>query len=760
EFYRHIITSKMKYFPIIILILLLPGALIAQNDQGSDLLSIDKIYASSEFQEEYRVPAPVKWIEDGESYIIIETNDSDQNEMIQYSSSKEERSIFLSSAQLTPNNQAAPLTIEAFSLSDDESKVLIFTNSKRVWRTNTKGDYWVFDFTTKKLSQIGKNLPTSSLMFAKFSNDNRFVAYVSGHNIYMEDFTSGEVKKLTNDGTNEIINGTFDWVYEEEFGCRDGFRWSPDASMIAYWQLDASKIGVFNMINTTDSIYSKIVPVQYPKVGQDPSSAKIGLVNTSNGTTEWIELEGSTIQNYLPAIQWVSEDQLLIQQLNRKQNHLKIWVYRPSTKSITLLYEEKEKTWVDINYPDPSSSHHKENDLKLVDGGKSALRMTEDKWRNAYKIDLLTGDKTLVSPGTYDVASIAGTNSKLLYYQASPTSTAQRYLYSVDLSGKKKDKRLTPTSFEGVNTYNVSPNGKYAFHTHSSALIPSSIRLISLPDHKTIRTVMDSRSYLEKIKSLALPSVEFFQVKTEQGILVDGRMIKPINFDESSKYPVIFHVYGEPWGQMGTNAYIGLWNIFLAQQGYVVISIDPRGTPCLKGSDWRKSIYRQIGRANIADMGLAAKEILKFSYIDTDRVGVWGWSGGGSSTLNLLFQYPKIFKAGVSVAPVANQLTYDNIYQERYMGLPQENREDFVEGSPVTHAKNLEGKLLLVHGTADDNVHYQNAEMLINELIARNKQFELMSYPNRSHGIYEGANTRRHLFTMIYNYFIKNVPNK
>lgn len=741
----------MKHLSFLLLACCATFSLIAQNDQ----LSIERLY-SGEFRES-RQP-PVKWIEGGDAYVIIERNSERQNEMIRYRAANTERSTFLSSAQLTPAGQDAPLSVESFSLSNDESKVLIFTNSKRVWRSNTKGDYWVYDLSTNQLSQIGKTFPASSLMFAKFSDDNKFVAYVMEFNIYKEDFTSGEVTPLTRGGSVDLINGTFDWVYEEEFGCRDGFRWSPDASKIAYWQLDASEIGVFNMINNTDSVYSQIVPIQYPKVGQDPSATRIGLVDTESGTTDWVELEGSIIQNYLPAIQWIGEDQLIIQQLNRKQNHLKVWLHQPSTKTTTLFYEEKEDSWVDLRYPDKSKVRREDNDLTLTEGGKSVLRMVEDDWRNAYKINLATGKKTLVSPGTYDVAAIAGQSKKQLFYHASPNHNAQRYLYTVDLGGKQKDKRLTPDVFEGINTYNISPNGKYAFHTHSSALKPTSVRLISLPSHETIRNIVDNQAYQEKLNTLTMPEVEFFQVETEQGITVDGRMIKPANFDAANKYPVIFNVYGEPAGQVATDSYVGLWNIFLAQQGYVVIAIDPRGTPCLKGSEWRKSIYRQIGRINIADLGLAAKEIVKFPYIDAARVGVWGWSGGGSSTLNLLFKYPEIFQAGVSVAPVANQLTYDNIYQERYMGLPQENKEDFVAGSPVTHAKNLQGKLLLVHGTGDDNVHYQNTEMLINELIRHNKQFQMMAYPNRTHGIYEGKNTRKHLYTMIHNFLLENVP--
>ncbi|MEM9896189.1 MAG: DPP IV N-terminal domain-containing protein [Bacteroidota bacterium] len=732
-------------------------SIFAQQVSDPTLLSLDRIY-SREFREDRQPPA--RWIDAGESYIIIERNESGQNEMIQYSSTKNDRSVFLSATQLTPESQSSPISIEEFTLSSDESKVLLFTNSKRVWRSNTKGDYWVYDFATRKLSQIGKEAPSSSLMFAKFSDDNQFVAYVVDFNVYKEDFSTGEVMQLTKDGTREIINGTFDWVYEEEFGCRDGFRWSPDASMIAYWQLDASNIGVFNMINTTDSIYSKIIPLQYPKVGQDPSSARIGIVNSANAQTDWISLDGSTIQNFIPAIQWINDEQLLIQQLNRKQNHLKVWIYNTSSKSIKLLYEEKEDSWVDIRYPDRSRSSFGSNDLSIINNGQAAVRMVEDDWRNVYSIDLTTGVPTLLSPSTYDVASVAGNTDKLLYFHASPDNPTQRYLYSVDLKGKQKAKKITPENFAGTNTYNVSPNGKYAFHTHTSALRTTNVRLISLPRHETIRTIVDNKTYQEQLGNLALPEVEFSTVDTEENIKIDARIIKPINFDASKKYPVIFYVYGEPAGQVATDSYVGLWNILLAQKGYVVVSIDPRGTPSLKGSNWRKSIYRQIGRLNIKDLGSAASEIMKLSYIDEDRAGVWGWSGGGSSTLNLLFQYPTLFDAGVSVAPVANQLTYDNVYQERYMGLPQENKEDFVAGSPVTHAANLESKLLLVHGTGDDNVHYQNTEMMINQLILHNKQFQMMSYPNRSHGIYEGKNTRRHLYTMILNFFTENLPLK
>ena len=744
--------SSVLKSALVVCFLFFQAKLFSQNAP----LTIDRIFASREFQQDYM--SPIQWIQAGEAYLMVEYNDKGQNELIKYQTSTSGAEPYLTAQQLTPPDDTQTLEIESFTLSKDESKVLIFTNSARVWRSNTRGDYWVYDFNDGQLKQLGKSFPPSTLMFAKFSADNRSVSYVMDFNLYLEDFVSGTIKQLTTDGNREVINGTFDWVYEEEFGCRDGFRWSPDGSQIAYWQLDASKTGNYNMINYTDSIYSQVIPIQYPKVGQDPSSARIGIVNTTTSQTNWIELPGSSIQNYLPAIQWIHKDLLLIQQLNRKQNHLKVWGWQPSDQTLRLIYEEQEESWVDIQYPDVTSSNWGDNDLMVINEGKSVLRMTEDDWRNVYRIDLLTGDKKMITPGAYDVASVAGKSNQSLYYMASPDNPTQRYLYSVDLNGKQKDSRITPEKFAGINTYDISPNGKYAIHSYRSSLQPTQVQIVSLPTHRSLRTLVTNNELTQKLESLELPNVLFTSVITPDNIPIDARILQPKNFDTNKKYPVIFHVYGEPWGQVAQDSWIGMWNILLTQLGYVVIDIDPRGTPTLKGSEWRKSIYRQVGRVNAQDMGQAAKKLIELPYIDEDRVGVWGWSGGGSSTLNLMFRFPEVFKTGVAVAFVANQLTYDNIYQERYMGLPQENLEDFIVGSPISYAKNLQGDLLLIHGTGDDNVHYQNMEMLINELIKQNKQFDMMSYPNRSHGIYEGANTTRHLYTLISNYFLEKIP--
>jgi len=747
------LLKKLLFAALILCLFFNPIAFAQQNNDPS-LLTLERIYASDEFRQERQ--APIQWIENGNAYVTVDDS-ADGNELIRWESATQAKSVFVPKSALQANGKV--IEIESFSLSQDGSKVLIFTNSSRVWRSNTKGDFWVYDLTTKKLSQVGKQFEPSSLLFAKFDPDNQFVAYVQDFNLYRENFSTGKIDQLTSDGTGKIINGTFDWAYEEEFGKRDGFAWSPSGDWISYWQVDASEIGTFYMINNTDSVYSKLIPLQYPKVGQTPAGAKIGLINPETQQQLWIPIPGSETENYLPGMQWINQDLLLIQQMNRKQNQLLVWTYKPSTKDLKKVYTETEKTWVDLGYPDISANGWGNNDLKIVDGGKAFLRMTENgDWRHIIKVNLESGKIEAITEDTYDVASFAGLSANQVYYIASPTNPTQRYLYESPLTGKGKTQRLTPTNFEGVNTYDVSPNGRFAIHSHQSVNDPLTVRLIEVATHKTLKNLVENTAYKTKLATLAQPEIKFTTVTTSEGVTLDARIIYPIGFDESKKYPVLFHVYSEPWGAVAIDTQVGLFNLMLAQKGYVIIDMDNRGTPTLKGSAWRKSIYRNIGKINAQDQGLAAKEILKLPYLDEKRVAVWGWSGGGSMTLNLLFKFPEVYQTGISVASVSNQLIYDNIYQERYMGLPQENMEDFVNGSPITYAKNLKGNLLLIHGTGDDNVHYQSAELLINELIKHNKQFQVMPYPNRSHGIYEGEGTSLHLYTLMTNYLMRNTP--
>ncbi|MBN1414349.1 MAG: DPP IV N-terminal domain-containing protein [Bacteroidales bacterium] len=731
----------------------------AQAPTDSSLLTIDRIYNSLEFRREF---APdIQWINGGEAYIMSEPaeNGKVREDLVRYDTRIQSRSIFVAADKLVTPGDSIPLSVEKFSLSNDESKILLFTNSSRVWRTNTKGDYWIYDLTSGNLSRLGTRFPSSSLMFAKFSGDNQFVAYVYDYNLYMENLTDGSLTQLTFDGTGNIINGTFDWVYEEEFGCRDGFRWSPSGQHIAFWQLDASSTGIFYMINNTDSVYSRIIPLQYPKVGQPPSACKVGIIHTANGNILWIPISGEETENYIPRMQWINENLLLIQQINRRQNNLKFYTFNIISRELKNIYEEHDTCWVDIAYPDVAISSWDMEDLTVVNKGQEILRLSETgDWRHLYKINLASGMITNLTPGNYDVASYYDATDKYAYFNASPHKSTQRYLYRVSLSGKGDTVRITPSSYEGINLYRISPNGKYAVHTHTSLQSPSTTELISIPDHKRIKILAANAHYKQKISLLKVPVYSFFEVTTTDGITMDGLMIRPPDFDPSRKYPLLFNVYGEAAGQEATDSWRSLWDMMLAQQGYIVIAMDNRGTPCLKGTAWRKSIYGKVGVLNSRDQAMAAKEVMKWSFIDSTRIAVWGWSGGGSMTLNLMFRYPGIYGTGMAVAAVSDMLTYDNIYTERYMGLPAENPEGYSDGAPVNFAKNLQGNLLIVHGTADDNVHYQNAELVINELIKHNKTFTMMAYPNRSHGIYEGKNTRRHLYTLLTNYLFEHCP--
>jgi dipeptidyl-peptidase-4 len=585
------------------------------------------------------------------------------------------------------------------------------------------------------------------------------VAYVSEHNIFVEDLASHQVTQLTQDGTRKLINGTFDWVYEEEFECRDGFRWSPDSKQIAFWQVDATKIRDYYMLNTTDSVYSQVIPVEYPKVGEPPSPVGIGVINISTANIKWMDIPGDPQQHYLPVMEWAANsDELVVQQLNRKQNESRLFYCNVSDGNSKNFYTERDSAWIDIK------SRWDEDPIgwDWINNDKEFLWVSEkDGWRHIYRISRDGKKETLITKGKYDIAAIKSIDEKgnYVYFMASPVNATQLYLYRTKLDGKGSLELVSPRSLEGTHEYNISPDSKFAVHSFSNFQTYPAKEWVSLPGHKAMD---ESKSIANTMKKNEVNKVEYFTLKTEDNIIVDGWMVKPANFDSTKKYPVVFYVYSEPAGTTIGDSYGNQRNFLfdgdMSEEGYFQVSVDNRGTPSLKGAAWRKSIYRKIGIINIEDLAMAAKTLLKRSYFDKDRVAVWGWSGGGSATLNLLFKHPEIFKTGISIAAVGNQLFYDNIYQERYMGLPQENREDFVKGSPVSYAKNLQGNLLYIHGTGDDNVHYSNAEALINELIKYNKIFQFMAYPNRTHSIAEGEGTRKHLSTLYTSFLRKHCP--
>jgi dipeptidyl-peptidase 4 len=736
-----------------LLAFVLATSLTAQTPD-STLLTVDRIYASFEFRGG-RGPGQTRWIDEGQGYTMLETQAGKKGrDIVRIETKSGKREVLIPAEQFIPTGESAPLNIENYQWSPDRKRLLIFTNSRRVWRRNTRGDYWVLTLADSSLRRLGGKAEPSSLMFAKFAPDGKRVAYVRGNNIYVENLMNGEIAQLTHDGSRTIINGTSDWVYEEEFDIRDGFQWSPDGSRIAFWQFDASGVRDFFLINNTDSVYSFVIPVQYPKVGATISAVRVGVVPATGGSIVWFQPDGDPRNNYIPRMDWAgSSEEIALQYMNRLQNTDRLMLGNVRTGELRTIITERDSAWVDVV-----------SQMQWVDKGENFTWMSEsDGWRHLVLYSRDGARRRLLTPGEYDVEEVTRFDPThgWVYFLASPDNPTQRYLYRARLDGKGKPERLTPENQPGTHSYDISPDGRWAFHTYSRLGVPPVSELISLPDHEVQRVISDGAKLRTALAGLRKGESSFFRVNIGNGVLLDGWRMLPPDFDPSKRYPVLQTIYGEPAGQTAVDRFGGneyLWHLMLTQMGYIVISIDNRGTAAPRGRTWRKCIYRQIGILASEDQAAAIREIDKWPFIDSTRIGIWGWSGGGSMTLNMLFRYPQLYNTGMSIAPVPDELLYDAVYQERYMGLPDDNAEGYKQGSPVTHAANLKGNLLLVHGTGDDNVHYQGSERLINALIKANKQFTMMAYPNRSHGIYEGENTTRHLFGLLTSYLTTHMP--
>jgi len=708
------------------------------------------------------------WQADGKGYLVLEdAGKGDAQDIVRYDIATGDRSILVSADKLVPAGASTPLVVEEFDVGPDARKLLLFTNTARVWRSNTRGDYWVIDLVSGKLQKLGGDASASSLMFAKFSPDSTRVGYVRGNNIYVENLADAKITQLTKDGTFHLINGTFDWVYEEELFCRDGWRWSPDGKHIAYWQLNSEGVKEFQLINDTAGLYPVITTFPYPKTGETNSAARVGVISASGGATTWFEVPGDPRNNYLPRMEWAdNSNEVTIQQLNRLQNADTLMIGDARTGKVRTILVEKDDAWVDVGFFDLDWDKRglARGDVPWLDGGKRFLWASErNGWHHVYSIARDGNDARDITPGDFDVISVSNVQAETgwLYFDASPENATQRYLFRARLDGSGKPERLSPANQAGTNNYDISPAGDLAIHTYSNFNQPPVIDVVRLPGHATVRTLIDNRELKERLAKLKQGPREFFRVDIGNGVQLDGWMIKPADFDASKRYPVLFYVYGEPAGQTVLDQWGGfnlIWHMMLAQHGYMVMSVDNRGTPAPRGRAWRKIVYRKIGIISSQDQADAVRAIDKWPFVDQSRIGIWGWSGGGSSTLNAMFRYPDLYRTGMSVAPVPDIRFYDTIYQERYCGLPQDHPDEYKTSSPVTFANQLKGNLLVVHGSGDDNVHYQGTEELVNALVAANKDFRLMVYPNRSHGIYEGAGTRQHLFMLLTNYLNEKLP--
>ncbi len=707
-----------------------------------------------------------EWSGSGDTYTALEPSSiPNATDIVQYNTAAGDREILIAASRLIPRGEKNPLAIEEYSFSPDQRELLVFTNSKTVWRQNTRGDYWVLNLQTGGLRKLGGDTPPSSLMFAKFSPDGTKVAYVRGNNVYAEELATGKIKKLTNDGTETVMNGTSDWVNEEEFDIRDGFQWSPDGRSIAFWQFNTEGVKRYTLTYDLSAprgeivtgipypgpgVYPESLLYPYPIAGTRNSTARVGVVRDSGGPVVWMKA-GEDSDTYIPRWDWVDAGHLLLQHMNRLQNRNDFLLAETKTGTTKAVFREEDaKAWVELN-----------EKVRWVDSGKEFVILSErDGWRHLYRVSVADGKLSLITRGDFDVVSVCRItpDERWVYFIASPENATQRYLYRAAMDGSGPPERITP-SIAGTHSYEISPNGEFAFHQVSSLNMPPMSDVIHLPDHRVLRVTADNSALVEKIKLLSSGSAEMLKLDAGNGLVTDAWLMKPPNFDSAKHYPLIVYVYSEPAGQTTVDQWPSLFLRALAATGYLVTSFDNAGTPAPRGRDWRKAVYRNVGPLSSAQQAEALKSLEKaHPYIDPTRVGVWGWSGGGTETLNLMFRYPTLYSVGVSIASVPDQRLYDSIYQERYMGLPQDNPKSYQESSAINFAEGLGGWLLVMHGSGDDNVHFQGFELLVNKLISLGKNFDMRVYPGRTHGIFEGKGTSEDVFKNILGYFLEHLP--
>lgn len=719
---------------------------------------IDRIFKERAYEEPEFGPA--RWLPDGSAYAVVERPSNGTGaEIVKYEAATGARTVLVPASRLVPPSRPGdpppdPLGIDDYAWSADGRRLLIFTNTQRVWRQNTRGDYWVLDTDNGSLEQIGGGAPPASLMFAKFSPDGTRVGYVRENNIYVEHLDNGRIVQVTRDGSETTINGTSDWVYEEELGVRDGFRWSPDGRRLAYWQFDTTGVGIFSLIDNTSSLYPTITRIPYPKVGTTNSAVRVGVVPAEGGETRWMQIPGDPRNHYIARLEWIDADTMGVQQLNRLQNRNDFLLADASTGEARRVFRDESTTWVEVV-----------DEVRWIENGRAFLWISErDGWQHVYRVPRQGGAAVLITRFDADVTDVLGTDEEggWLYFLASPLEATERYLYRSKLDGSGEPERVTPEGEPGTHSYDLAPGGGFAFRTWSRFDVAPVTDLVQLPQHRSLRALADSSALMAKLAPVLKPPVEFFKVDVGGGVRLDAWMLKPSSFDPSRKYPVLVYVYGEPAGQTVLNRWIGDLRLFfraLANAGYVIVSFDNRGTPAPKGAAWRKVVYGSVGDLSSKEQAAAIRALAaRHAFVDLDRVGIWGWSGGGTNTLNAMFRFPGLYKVGVAIAPVPDQRLYDTIYQERYMGLPQENAEGYRIGSAINFAEGLKGELLVMHGTGDDNVHYQGTERLVDRLVELGKPVDMMVYPNRTHAIREGKGTTAHVYHRIARHFLEHLP--
>ncbi len=707
---------------------------LAQNET----LALDSIHGSEYFNS---VTIGVRWAPDGSHFTHTVPNPDGGHDLVRVEAESGDSEVLVAGPSLTPEGQNFPLNIESYQISEDGKKILIFTNSVRVWRQNTLGEYFVWDFDDETLTKVSQEPDLQQ--FAKFSPDGNLVGFVRANNIFVVDLRSGIEHQITSDGSEEIINGTADWVYEEELGLRDGFRISPDGTKIAFWRFDQSIIPPFYLIDET-TLYPELTPVRYPKAGTANSTVTVGVADIETAETAWVDYQTGS-ETYVAQMGFHSANEIWLTRLTRHQNRLDVMLADVGTGAARVIMTDSSDTWVQNESP------------TWIDGGERFLfRSERDGFNHLY---VFRADGTLerqLTSGEWEVSGVAGVDDdrNRVYFTGTEQGPLGRQLYRVDFDG---DDFRRVTEGAGTHNINLSPTFRYFVDSYSTINSPP-MQVLREEDGDEVRVLAENERLRTRLSVLDIAAPEFVTVPAADGTDLNAWVIKPVNFDPERRYPLLMYVYGGPGSQTVRDSWGGsryLWHQMLANEGYIIASVDNRGTGA-RGRDFKTMTYLNLGINESDDQISAARFLGDLPYVDETRMGIWGWSYGGYMSSLSLMRGPDVFKAAVAVAPVTDWRLYDTIYTERFMRTPQENASGYTRGAPQTYADSLRGNLLLVHGSGDDNVHYQNTLQLAQKLEEAGKEFDMRVYPNKTHSI-AGGNTRTDLFTYMTGWLRDNL---
>lgn len=719
--------------------------IVSQAFAQKKSVTIDDIWATYSFYAK-RIGG-IRSLNDGIFYTSLERTKSG-SDLVKYSYKDEKyRAIILKNEELKFGDK--PISLDDYEFNNTETKLLIASDDESIYRHSSKADYFIYDISTKQINKLSEG---EKQMYATFSPNSTEVAFVKENNLYYKELNSNNEIQITTDGKKgSIINGASDWVYEEELVLVSAFDWSPDGTKIAYYKFDESKVKEWNMELYND-LYPEQVKFKYPKAGEENSKVEIYVYDLKTKTNQKLNVPIS--YEYISRINWSNDSKnVAIQTFNRLQNHLAVHLINVENNQAQLIYEEKDERYVEI----PTT-------IFLATKNQFIITSEKDGYNHVYLYDLSGKLINQVTKGLWEVNEIYGVDEKTgtMYYQSTEESPITRNIYSIKLNGKDKKKLNTErgkgqgTRGSGVNNAEFSSTFNYFINTWSNANTPYVV-FINDNKGKEVRLLEDNQSIVKRMAEYSIANKEFFKVKIN-GQDLNAWSIKPVDFDSTKKYPLFMFVYGGDGNQTVMDEYDSFndfWYQHLASKGYIVISVDNRGTEG-RGAEFRKSIYKQLGKYETEDQIEVAKYFSTLPYIDGSRIGIFGWSFGGYLSTSCLLKGADVFKTAIAVAPVTNWRYYDNIYTERYMQTPQENAQGYDDNSPINHVEKLKGNYLLIHGMADDNVHYQNTTEMINALIKANKQFTQFSYPNKNHGI-SGGNTRLHLYNLMTNFIINNL---